>query len=150
VGRGILFRFFLNFGAMKQVPYTDQSSIDLKFIVGIVERGDKKDWQSMIRLYGREHVLNAVKNGITELSEAAMGRVCKNFKLKKEDLVCHVLRQANEAAQSGTVKAILYRDIRQKKVIEKVMFSKLTSAQKRKGKMDWKDVMGRFTIIKEA
>lgn len=60
----------------------------------VVERGTDKEWKEMIRFYGRDKVMHALKNEIKFLADYAIDRVCKYFPLRKEELLCYTRKQS--------------------------------------------------------
>ncbi|MBC6113220.1 hypothetical protein H7U22_22680, partial [Pedobacter sp. CCM 8938] len=62
----------------------------------VLDKGSPKDWEEMIRFYGREKVINALKNDITYLSDITMDAVCEYFQLSKEKLRCYTKKQLNQ------------------------------------------------------
>jgi hypothetical protein len=59
----------------------------------VLERGAKDDWQELIHFYGKEKIIDALKNEIKYLPDYAIKNVCKYFKLKKEELACYARMQ---------------------------------------------------------
>ncbi|MCX2430375.1 DUF6922 domain-containing protein [Pedobacter sp. GR22-10] len=62
----------------------------------VLDKGDTMDWEVMIRFYGRENVIRALKEDITYLSDMAMEAVCKYFQLSKEKLRCYTKKQLHQ------------------------------------------------------
>lgn len=62
----------------------------------VLDKGSLKDWEEMIRFYGRENVVNALINDITYLSDMTMNAVCEYFQLSKEKLKCYTKKQLNQ------------------------------------------------------
>lgn len=62
----------------------------------VFDKGSPRDWEEMIRFYGREKVINALKNDITYLSDITMDAVCEYFQLSKEKLRCYTKKQLNQ------------------------------------------------------
>jgi hypothetical protein len=63
-------------------------------IARIIERGNKEDWEELIRFYGREKVINALKNEIPFLADYAIEDVCHYFTIKKEEILCYIRKQS--------------------------------------------------------
>lgn len=63
-------------------------------IARIVERGNEKEWTELIRFYGRDKVLNALKNEIAYLPDYAIEEVSKYFPISKEEMLCYTKRQS--------------------------------------------------------
>jgi hypothetical protein len=62
----------------------------------VLHRGSSKEWEEMIKLYGRENVVHALENEITYLSETTMEAVCDYFQLTKEKLKCYTKKHSNQ------------------------------------------------------
>jgi len=62
----------------------------------VFDKGSSKDWEEMIRFYGRENVVKALKQDITYLSDMTMEAVCKYFQLSKEKLRCYTKKQLHQ------------------------------------------------------
>lgn len=59
----------------------------------IIERGKERDWQEIIRFYGKEKVINALLNEVKFLPDFVIEEVCQYFNLKKEDLLSYKNKQ---------------------------------------------------------
>jgi len=66
----------------------------LTVIERVFERGSKKEWEEVIRYYGRNKVLNALKNRIKVLADYAIQNVCSYFPIKKEEMLCYIRKQS--------------------------------------------------------
>ncbi len=62
----------------------------------VLDKGDSRDWEEMIKFYGRENVIKALKTDITYLSDMTMEAVCKYFQLSKEKLRCYTKKQLHQ------------------------------------------------------
>ena len=62
----------------------------------VLDKGNTMDWEEMIRFYGREKVIRALKEDITHLSDMTMEAVCKYFQLSKEKLKCYTKKQLHQ------------------------------------------------------
>lgn len=62
----------------------------------VLDKGSERDWEEMIRFYGRENVIKALKEDITYLSDITMQAVCKYFQLSEEQLRCSTKKQLNQ------------------------------------------------------
>jgi len=62
----------------------------------VLDKGNTMDWEEMIRFYGRENVIRALKEDITYLSDMTMEAVCKYFQLSKEKLRCYTKKQLHQ------------------------------------------------------
>jgi hypothetical protein len=60
----------------------------------IVERGSEREWNEIIRFYGRDKVLNTLKYDITFLPDYAIDEVSKYFEIGKEEMLCYTKKQA--------------------------------------------------------
>ena len=63
-------------------------------IARIIERGDKSEWQEIVRFYGKPEVIAALKNEIVFLPDYSIEDVCTYFDLKKEELLCYTRKQS--------------------------------------------------------
>ena len=63
-------------------------------IARIIERGTSTEWQELLRFYGHDKVINALKNEIVFLPDYSIPDVCKYFNLKREDLLCYTRKQS--------------------------------------------------------
>jgi len=63
----------------------------------VLDKGDTRDWEEMIKFYGRENVIRALKSDITYLSDMTMEAVCKYFQLSKKQLRCYTKKQLRQA-----------------------------------------------------
>lgn len=56
----------------------------------IIERGTSGEhWPELIRYYGRDTIVDALKNTITYLPEESMHEASLYFKINKEDMLCY-------------------------------------------------------------
>ena len=62
----------------------------------VLDKGDIRDWEEMIKFYGKENVIKALKNDITYLSDMTMEAVCKYFQLSKKQLRCYTKKQLHQ------------------------------------------------------
>ena len=62
----------------------------------VIERGNKQEWEEMLRFYGKRKVIKALKSEIKYLPDYAIEKVCNYFKLKKEELACYARSQLNK------------------------------------------------------
>jgi hypothetical protein len=60
----------------------------------IIERGNKQEWEELIRFYGRDKVINALKNEILFLPDYAIENVCQYFPIRKEEMKCYIRKQS--------------------------------------------------------
>lgn len=66
----------------------------LTVIERVLERGSKEEWAEMIRFYGEEKVIHAIKKEIKFLADYAIDDVCAYFPLRKEELLCYTRKQS--------------------------------------------------------
>lgn len=62
----------------------------------VLDKGNKEEWEEMIRFYGREKVLHALKYEITFLSNMTSEAVCEYFQLSRQELKCYTKQQLNQ------------------------------------------------------
>ncbi|TDW99785.1 DUF6922 domain-containing protein [Dinghuibacter silviterrae] len=60
----------------------------------VIERGTNEEWQVLIRYYGYEEVVHALKYESTYLMDHTIDKVCAYFKLEREDLRCYRRKQS--------------------------------------------------------
>ena len=63
-------------------------------IARIIERGSGKEWTELIRFYGKEAILNALKNDIAYLPDYAIDEVSTYFPIQKEEMLCYIRKQS--------------------------------------------------------
>ena len=56
----------------------------------IIERGNTDDWQELIRFYGRDQIIDSLKNKIAFLPDERIDEASVYFKLNKEELLCYI------------------------------------------------------------
>lgn len=66
----------------------------LTVIERVLERGSKEEWAEMIRFYGEEKVIHAIKKEIKFLADYAIDDVCAYLPLRKEELLCYTRKQS--------------------------------------------------------
>jgi len=62
----------------------------------VLDKGSERDWEEMIRFYGWENVIKALKEDIAYLSDMTMKAVCDYFQLSEEQLRCSTKKQLNQ------------------------------------------------------
>ena len=55
----------------------------------VLDRGNEEDWQEMIRYYGRDTVIDVLKNAPIFLMDHSIERACAYFHFKPEELHCY-------------------------------------------------------------
>jgi len=63
-------------------------------IARIIERGKEKEWMELIRFYGRDKVVNTLKNEILFLPDYAIEDASKFFSIVKEEMLCFTRKQS--------------------------------------------------------
>lgn len=66
----------------------------LSVIARVIERGDKKELDEMVRFYGKDRVTQVLKFELTYLPDYVIDEVCGYFNLKKEELACYTFKQS--------------------------------------------------------
>jgi hypothetical protein len=66
----------------------------LTVIERVIERGSPEEWEEMIRFYGKDKVLHALRKEIIFLADYAIEDVCVYFNLQKEELLCYIRKQS--------------------------------------------------------
>ena len=65
-------------------------------IARIIERGGEQEWQELFRFYGKNKVVNALKNEIVFLPDYAIEEVSKYFSIPKEEMLCYIRKQSRQ------------------------------------------------------
>jgi hypothetical protein len=60
----------------------------------VIERGTESEWNQLIRFYGKDKVVNTLKNETNYLPVEIIDDVCKYFNLSKTQLKCYTRRQS--------------------------------------------------------
>ena len=60
----------------------------------VLDRGNDREFEEMIRFYGREKVLQVLKHETIYLMNHSIERACAYFKLKPEELVCYMRKRS--------------------------------------------------------
>ena len=68
----------------------------LAVIDRIIERGDKEDWNELVRYYGKPKVIQALKSEIKYLPDYIIDDVCGYFDLQKEAIACYAHKQSRK------------------------------------------------------
>jgi hypothetical protein len=61
----------------------------------VLDRGNMRELEEMIRYYGRRKVLKVLKTEPIFLMDHSIKRACAYFKLKPEGLVCYMRKQSS-------------------------------------------------------
>jgi hypothetical protein len=62
----------------------------------VLDKGNTAEWEELIRFYGEDKVIHALKNEITYLSDMTTDAVCEYFQLSKQELKCYTKKQLNQ------------------------------------------------------
>lgn len=65
-------------------------------IARVIERGTKQDLEEVVHFYGKNKVVNALKNEIKYLPDYAIEDVYSYFGIKKEELACYARKQLRQ------------------------------------------------------
>ena len=60
----------------------------------VLDRGNSREFEEMIRFYGREKVREILQHESIYLMDHSIERACAYFKLKPEELVCYVRKRS--------------------------------------------------------
>lgn len=71
----------------------DWQTMYLAVIDRVIERGNEDEWDEIVRYYGKAKVKKALKFEIKYLPDYVIEKVCRYFKLKKEELACYARTQ---------------------------------------------------------
>ncbi|MBS1525848.1 MAG: hypothetical protein JST19_09390 [Bacteroidetes bacterium] len=62
----------------------------------VLDKGSQKEWEELVRFYGLDKIIYALKNEIVYLSDITANAVCEYFKLSKPELKCYTKKQLNQ------------------------------------------------------
>ena len=62
----------------------------------VIERGNSGEWDTMIRFYGREKVLQSLKEEIPYLTDIGVDAACQYFHLSPTELRCYTNKQLQQ------------------------------------------------------
>jgi hypothetical protein len=60
----------------------------------VIERGTESEWSQLINFYGKDKVVNTLKNETNYLPDEIIDDVCKYFSLSKTQLKCYTRKQS--------------------------------------------------------
>lgn len=60
----------------------------------VIERGTKVEWEELIRFYGKDKVVNTLKDETNYLPDEIIEDVCQYFKLIRPQLKCYTRKQS--------------------------------------------------------
>lgn len=66
----------------------------LSVIKRILERGTEEEWEEMIRFYGREKVVNAIKNEIPYIQKFVVPKVIHYFSIPENEMKCFTQKRS--------------------------------------------------------
>ena len=67
-------------------------------IVGrVIERGTHDEWDELVKYYGKEKVIDILRNHIRFLPDEITADACGYFELKPDDLLCYTRKQSPKA-----------------------------------------------------
>ncbi len=61
----------------------------------VIERGTYEEWRELIRFYGENTIIYALKNEINYLPDEIISDVCNYFKLVPTELKCYIRKLSN-------------------------------------------------------
>lgn len=62
----------------------------------VLDKGSPEEWQELIKFYGYQHIVRALKLDIPYLSDMTMDAVCNFFELKPQQLKCYTKKQLHQ------------------------------------------------------
>jgi hypothetical protein len=62
----------------------------------VLNKGNKSEWEEMIRFYGRDNLIHSLKEEINYLTDMTVNAVCEYFQLSKNELKCYTKKQLNQ------------------------------------------------------
>ncbi|MDN3550517.1 DUF6922 domain-containing protein [Mucilaginibacter aquaedulcis] len=68
----------------------------LTIIERVLNKGDQSDWKEIIRFYGQDNLIHALKEEINYLTDMTVEAVCEYFQLSKTELKCYTKKQLNQ------------------------------------------------------
>lgn len=63
-------------------------------IARIIERGKQEQWEELVRFYGEDKVVGALKNEIVFLPDYAIEEACRYFPVKKQEMLCYTRKRS--------------------------------------------------------
>lgn len=63
----------------------------------IIERGGPQQLEELVRFYGEDKIVNALKNEIAFLADYAIDAACRYFPVKKQEMLCYKRKQSRPA-----------------------------------------------------
>ena len=66
----------------------------LSVIDRVIENGNPDHWAEMVRFYGQDRVIKALKYEISYLTDNGVKAVCRYFHLSKQELKCYSKKQS--------------------------------------------------------
>ncbi|WP_118953128.1 DUF6922 domain-containing protein [Taibaiella helva] len=60
----------------------------------VLQRGNEKDWQEIMRYYGRSKIIATLQNETSYLPDRIIEKVTSYFNLKPEQLKCYIRKQS--------------------------------------------------------
>jgi hypothetical protein len=65
-------------------------------IARIIERGTKKEWEEMIRFYGKEKIIKAIKRDISYLPDYIIPKTSTYFNIPEKEMRCFAQKQSRK------------------------------------------------------
>ncbi|WP_394347841.1 DUF6922 domain-containing protein [Niastella caeni] len=65
-------------------------------ITRVLERGNHEEWKELIRFYGEDTILNALKTEIKYLPDYIIGKVSDHFRLEYGEMACYPHKQSRK------------------------------------------------------
>lgn len=62
----------------------------------VIEWGKPEEWETMIRFYGRDRIIKALKDDIPYVTDQGVEAVCTYFQLSKTELKCYTKKQLQQ------------------------------------------------------
>jgi hypothetical protein len=66
-------------------------------IARIIERGGSQQLEELVRFYGEDKIINALKNEIAFLPDFAIEAACRYFPVTKQEMLCYKRKQSRPA-----------------------------------------------------
>ena len=65
-------------------------------IARVLERGNGEEWNELIRFYGEDTIINALKKEIKYLPDYIIGKICDHFHLDYVEMACYTQKQSRK------------------------------------------------------
>jgi hypothetical protein len=60
----------------------------------VLERGNSRDYGELVKYYGKDRIVNSLKNEINSMPDEIIVDVCAYFKIDAKELRCYIRKQS--------------------------------------------------------